>query len=295
MKNIISYSIKAGVIPLMVLALAGCPPLSQSEYDAGYWDGFMTDSKYWEGYADSYDTVPDGPILYRGSEIPYLETDTYDAGYYDGLWYAYNDGYFVSYDYGFTIGFSEGYDVGYQPGWIAFLLNDAHPEYLDGSFIDGYNDGFSEGSVFGAADYKLGLVFDWEDAMWDYRGGTDLYLDEVGFGTGEYGIVYLYEYGTDPYEFYTKSKDAESRTSRIRTPRSEASEVSPRKQLAAESTAAKASKELEQGQISYRDLPSSVRSQLSTRPEYSQRYDGRPLTLTDTWLQRVERYRAFRQ
>ena len=206
MKSITQYTLSVAALAMMAVSLTGCPAY-YATYDEGYQDGFYTDAKYWEGYDDSYMTEPpDGPILYSGSTIPLLEDDSYDAGYYDGLWYAYNDGYFVSYDYGFTIGFSEGYDIGYHPDWYAFLINDAHPEYYDGSFMDGYQDGFSEGSVFGAVDYRLGLPFDWEDAMWDYRGGTDVYIEEVGFGTGEYGTVVLYEYGVDPNEYYAKNK-----------------------------------------------------------------------------------------
>ena len=112
----------------------------------------------------------------------------YDAGYWDGVWYAYNDGYFVCYDYAFTIGFSEGYDLAYRGDWFDFIAGDAHPEYLDGSFEDGYNDGFTEGTVFGATDYRLGLPLDWLDAMWDYRDGTDVYIEELETGTGAWGL-----------------------------------------------------------------------------------------------------------
>jgi len=118
-----------------------------------------------------------------------IEEETYDAGYYDGLWYAYNDGYFVSYDYGFTIGFSEGYDIGFSEFWYDFLVNDSHPEYYEGSFMDGYQDDFSKGSVFGARGYDVDFPFDWEGAMWDYRSGTDIFIEELFFGTGGGGIT----------------------------------------------------------------------------------------------------------
>lgn len=265
--------------------------LSINEYNIGYEDGFYTDSKYWEGYDDSYLTEPpDGPILYRGSEIPALDDGSYEAGYYDGLWQAYNDGYFVSYDYGFTIGFSEGYDIGYHPDWYAFLINDAHSEYYDGSFMDGYQDGFSEGSVFGAVDYKIGLPFDWEDAMWDYRSGTDVFIDEVGFGSGE---IYLYECGIDPNAYYAKTESVrpKTRSGSVRLPREGAAASSPRASVAS------VMKQLEkaegtEGQVSYRALTDAARTDLDIRPEYSPRFSERSLKLTDTWLQRIERYRA---
>ena len=205
------------------LGLSGCPPYvtdpdteyvtdPDTEYDVGFADGFALDAKYWEGYDDSMNTVDAGPIYsiyYSGGSIPYVENPPYDgthyeAGYWDGVWYAYNDGYFVAYDYAFTIGFSEGYDMAFQPGWRTFLANDVHTEYDDGGFSDGYNDGFSEGRVFGAWDYDAGWPFDWLDAMMDYRAGTDLVIGDVG--TGEYGPVYLYEYGTDPHDFLKSAR-----------------------------------------------------------------------------------------
>lgn len=299
MKRITQGLIRTSVLSVTTLLLAGCPILTGSDYDTGFEEGFATDSKYWEGYDDSYETEPpDGPILYSGSEIPYIEDETYEAGYYDGLWYAYNDGYFVSYDYGFTVGFSEGYDVAFFEGWLDFLLNDAHPEYYDGSFIDGYNDGFSEGSVFGAYDYKTGLAFDWEDAMWDYRGGTDLYLDEVGFGTGQYGTVVLYEYGVDPVTYFEKSESAPKRTGNatVRMPRKtdvDKATVSPRASVAKAMTALK-QETTDEHAVSYRALIDSVTAELNVRPEFSPRFSGRSLTLPDTWLERIERYRAER-
>ena len=295
MNRVMRVSIKVGFFAVLVLLIAGCPRTpGQSAYNAGYLDGFLTDSEYWQGYEDSYDTVPDGPILYSGSEIPWIDELTYEAGYYDGLWFAYNDGYFVSYDYGFTIGFSEGYDVAFHPAWYDFLINDAHPEYLDGSFIDGYNDGFSEGSVFGAVDWEIGLPFDWEDAMWDYRAGTDLYIEEVGFGTGEYGNVYLYEYGTDPNDFFKSANSRANRTGLVRRARSNDKGLSPRIAYAVANGQNKQDEELPEG-VSYRELIPAVRSELNRTPAYSPRFEERGLTLTDSWLQRIERYRASRQ
>lgn len=320
MKKLVVRFFEAGILSLTILLLTGCPPTTGPEnpnegegetpfegegevgpgYAEGYQEGFFTDSKYWEGYDDSYDTEPpDGPILYSGSEIPYIEDETYEAGYNDGLWYAYNDGYFVSYDYGFTIGFSEGYDVTFNDGWYDFLMVDEHPEYSDGSFLDGYMDGFSEGSVFGAYDYKTGLSFDWEDAMWDYRSGTDLYLEEVGFGTGQYGNVFLYEYGVDPATYFEKSETNSGRKTfgAVRIPRNaDAAKavVSPR---ASVEKALKALKQdgSEEHAVSYRALSNTASTELNVRPESSPRLQGYTLTLPDTWLERIERYRAERQ
>lgn len=295
----------AGMLGLVLVTvlLSGCPFLPEEEngdYDLGYEEGFASDPKYWEGYEDSYYTdPPDGPILYSGSEIPYIEEETYDAGYYDGLWYAYNDGYFVSYDFGFTIGFSEGYDIAYNDFWYDFLMSDAHPEYLDGSFMDGYMDGFSEGSVFGAYDYTEGLTFDWEDAMWDYRSGTDLYIEEVGFGTGEYGVVELYEYGVDPNDYYAKALSATRRTpaGKIRVPRKsdEGKSLVSRRTPAAKSLEVLKQDKAVDDEILYRPLTSAVRTELNQLPAYSPRSSEYALLLEDTWLERIERYLAERQ
>ncbi len=320
MRNHARMFVRFSMFTLMVMALSGCPmypnyngdyvrlpidrdPTEYPEYtedlyDEGYYDGFYTDSKYWEGFDDSYLTKPpDGPILYRGGEIPLYEDGSYEAGYWDGIWYAYNDGYFVSYDYGFVIGFSEGYDIGYDPYWFEFLLNDEHPEYYDGSFMDGYQDGFSEGSVFGAVDYDLGLVFDWETAMWDYRAGEDVYIESLEFGTGAYGVVYLYEYGTDPNINYEKGA-SEAKRSKIysvrQARRNSASDDTPSPR-ASVAVAMKQLKQDETEQITYRALSEAIRTQFDVRPQHSPRSTQRSLTLTDTWLQRIERYNAQRQ
>src|SRR5690606_34957703 len=98
----------------------------------------------------------------------------------------------------FILGFSEGYDAAFYPDYLDFLDGDLHTENANGGWGDGYNDGFSEGRIFGAADYEDGRAFDWLDALADYEAGTDLYFEEIDLGTGIYGPVYLYEYGTDP-------------------------------------------------------------------------------------------------
>ncbi len=265
----------------------------QKEYDDGFEWGFAQDAEYWDGYFDSYETVPDGPILYQGSAIPTVEYPHYDAGYWDGVWYAYNDGYFVCYDYAFTIGFSEGYDLAYRADWQSFVVGDEHPEYLDGSFADGYNDGFSEGRVFGAVDYVIGLPFDWLDAMWDYRGGTDLYIEEASVGTGEYGPVYLYEYGVDPAASLAKSGDAAVKTSPIRTASARAMETRAVGKRAAYAVASfHKQNKADNDEISYRVLTEEAASSLRVTPTASVRSQERPLTLTDSWLERVNAYRA---
>ena len=197
------------------------PKWDQTAYDAGFDEGFLVDEEYWLGFDDGYYTRDAGPIYYSGSEIPVVEAPEFDAGYWDGVWYAYNDGYFVEYDYAFTVGFSEGYDIGFTNAWPDILAADEHPEYVDGGWSDGYNDGFSEGLVMGAVDYAEGLPFDWLDAMMYYREGYDVYLEEVDRGTGAYGPVYLYEYGTDPNTLVAKTaagRRAETRGAVRKTP-----------------------------------------------------------------------------
>ncbi len=191
------------ILAAAVILGTGCPSDTPTDgsYDQGFDDGFALDDWYWDGYYDGYDTLGYSPIYYDTSGIPYLDSPPYDAGYWDGVWYAYNDGYFVDYHYAFILGFSEGYDNAFWPDYLDFLYYDQHVEYDNGGWEDGYNDGFSEGRVFGAYDYEAGLPFDWLDALLDYESGTDLYFEEVDVGTGAYGPVFLYEYGTDPNTF----------------------------------------------------------------------------------------------
>ncbi len=253
------------------------PEWNQAEYDRGFDEGFLVDEQYWKGFDDSFYTRDAGPIYYAGAGIPYVEAPEYDAGYWDGVWYAYNDGYFVAYDYAFTVGFSEGYDIGYRPDWPDFLHSDQHVEYYDGGFTDGYNDGFSEGRVLGATDYAQGLPYDWLDAMMYYREGNDVYIEELDLGTGEYGPVYLYEYGTDPNELLAGKKSANGAV------RDRAGRGTPSIRRGPEKAEAPA--------LSYRALPENVRGLLNTRPTVSPRSTAE-LTLKDTWLQRIETYRS---
>jgi hypothetical protein len=256
------------------ITLLGCPPVDppnddQSLYDRGFEDGFLEDDWYWDGYYDGYDTVDITPVYYDDSEILYLEEPPYDAGYWDGIWYAYNDGYFVDYRYAFILGFSEGYDNAFWSGYLDFLADDVHTEYSHGGWIDGYNDGFSEGRVFGANDYEQGLPFDWLDALYDYESGTDLYFEEVDLGTGAYGPVVLYEYGVDPTE------GAKDLRPRARVPRREIRGTS--KQI-----------DLEDRTV-FRPLPPQTQQELDVTPEESLR-SGRELQLATTWLQRIQAY-----
>lgn len=285
---------------LLTLLLSGCPRDRISDYNRGFYLGFAEDEKYWEGFDDSFDTVPDGPLWYAGSELPWYDDNSYDAGFWDGVWYAYNDGYFVCYDYGFIIGFSEGYDAAFQKNWIAFLLNDSHPEWLDGSFEDGYNDGFSEGSVFGASDYREGRGFNWEAALWDYRDLTDIYLDEVGFGTGEWGDVWLYEWGTDPNEFYkSKALGQKSDLTRrvfketakgraIRTRRGTNKSTENMLQVKADTVEVPA--------VSYRGLSANTKNAVEQRTFHEDRRQGQASSnLTTTRVQRLLKYQQLMQ
>ena len=188
------------VLVAVVGFTVGCPDGSLPAYDLGFDDGFAEDAWYFEGYDDSFLTVG-AQILYEGGDIPLLEDGSYDAGYYDGIWYAYNDGYFVAYQDAFIVGFSEGYDAMFYADWPDVLAGDVHIEFDNGGFDDAYNDGFSEGRVFGAFDYDTDLPFDWEDAFLDWQAGTDVAVIVTGgaeVSTGVDGPVLLYEYGFDP-------------------------------------------------------------------------------------------------
>ena len=257
------YALCVAAVSLIFLA-AGCPS-TDAEYDLGYAAGFAQDDEYWQGFDDSYDTLTGSPILYQGSDIPIGTESDYDEGYWDGVWYAYNDGYFVSYDYAFTVGFSEGYDAAFHADYLEFLEADDHIEYDNGGWGDGYNDGFSEGRIFGANDYEQGLTFNWLDAMDDYRSGTDLYFEEIDLGTGVYGPVYLYEYGTDPA---AKNADATNPSA---------------KALRNAYNSGKAHT------IEARTLTQAVQTALTKTPTTTSRMN-RALSLTTTWLQRIQAY-----
>lgn len=186
---------------LIALFAVGCPPGGPSgstDYDIGFAAGFATDGNYWDGYFDGWDTTADVPIFYDTTGILFIEDLTFDAGFWDGVWYAYNDGYFVDYTYAFVIGFSEGYDNAFFDDYLDFLEFDVHLENANGGWGDGYEDGYTEGRIFGANDFEQGLPFDWLDALLDYQSGTDLFFSEINLGTGALGPAILYEYGVDP-------------------------------------------------------------------------------------------------
>jgi hypothetical protein len=262
----------AGLLAALVV-LAGCP--APSSYDAGLRDGFFEDDWYWQGYDDSVDSIDYDTIYYQGSEIPFVESPPYEAGYWDGVWYAYNDGYFTSYRYAFIIGFSEGYDNAYWPDYLTFLARDQHIEILNGGWVDGYHDGFSEGRVFGAYDFESGLPFDWLDAFLDYEDGVDLYFEEVDVGTGEFGPVILYEYGTDPLDLSLKARMERSAHPNGAVPaiRRDAAKFDP------------ADEDL------FRPMLPDVRASYQISPDESGRSD-KELRLESTWLQRIEAYDA---
>lgn len=265
----------ASVLFAAVLLGTGCPSGTPSDesYDAGFEAGFALDDWYWDGYYDGYDTLDFSPIYYDASGILYIDSPPYDAGYWDGIWYAYNDGYFVDYHYAFILGFSEGYDNAFWPDYLEFLDNDVHTEFENGGWADGYNDGYSEGRVFGANDYEQGLSFDWLDALLDYESGTDLYFDEVDVGTGVYGPVTLYEYGLDPN---TLKKNAAVLERGLRTP------VTIR--------GGGSAKAIDVDSLNmYRTLTTTAQNDLKVTPDQSLR-DSIELRLTTTWLQRVNAY-----
>lgn len=275
MKSTLTFLKTGGLLVSLIVFAAGCPLLVDPEYELGFAAGFLEDDWYWTGFDDSYDTVGASPLYYQGSDITYVETPPYDAGYWDGVWYAYNDGYFVAYDYAFTIGFSEGYDVAFYPDYLAFLGSDEHVEYANGGWDDGYDDGFSEGRVFGANDYEMDLAFDWLDALLDYRQGTDLYFEEVNVGTGTYGPVDIYVYGTDP-----AARKASLRNRSVLRGTDPAIRVG---------LAQKVASGFQSPELSYRGLTSGVSTELDVTPSASPRTE-RPLTLTTSWLQRVNAY-----
>lgn len=264
-------------IPLVVALLAlgvGCPSGTPNDasYDEGFDDGFAIDDWYWDGYFDGYDTLDFSPIYYDTSDILFLESPPYDAGFWDGVWYAYNDGYFVDYHYAFILGFSEGYDNAFWPDYLDFLDSDVHTEYENGGWSDGYNDGFSEGRVFGAYDFEAGLPFDWLDALLDYESGTDLYFEEVDVGTGVFGPVFLYEYGTDPNTFK----------------KSAAFERGTKAPLTIRGDGRLKGVDIDSRPL-FRTLDPQAKQDLQVTPEQSLR-DSIELRLDTSWLQRVNAY-----
>jgi hypothetical protein len=276
-KNILTHTLKRPVVALALLAIlaVGCPPGGPSgstEYDVGFAAGFATDGRYWDGYFDGWDTTADVPIYYDTTDIPFIEDLTFDAGFWDGVWYAYNDGYFVDYTYGFVLGFSEGYDNAYWDDFLDFLASDVHFEYLNGGWGDGYEDGYTEGRIFGANDFEQGLPLDWLDALLDYQSGTDLYFSEVDIGTGIYGPAIPYEYGVDPL-----AKAMAKRNKGQVGPRSIRKQAGEKADLSS--------------QPFFRPVNAEAAELLDVLNATSLR-DSIELRLTTTWLERVNAYIA---
>jgi len=261
---------------LVALLAVGCPrggPSGSTDYDIGFAAGFATDGRYWEGYFDGWDTTADVPIFYDTTDIPFIDDLTFDAGFWDGVWYAYNDGYFVDYTYAFVLGFSEGYDNAYWDDFLDFLEFDTHLEFANGGWGDGYEDGFTEGRVFGANDYEQGLPFDWLDALLDYQSGTDLYFSEVDVGTGALGPAVIYEYGVDPLAKAIAKRN-----------RGQVGPRSIRKQPNAEKA------DLD-SQPFFRPVNAEAAELLDVLNATSLR-DSIELRLTTTWLERINEYVA---
>lgn len=254
------------VMAMLTVGATGCPVITSNPFDLGFDEGFAEDDEYFAGYDDSLQTVGFAPILYRGGEIPFIDDHSFDAGFYDGVFQAYNDGYFVAYTTAFVIGFGEGYDSAFWPDYLEFLAADEHIEFKNGGFDDGYFDGFTEGRIFGAFDFEAGLPFDWMDALLDWRGGTDLFFEEVNVGTGVFGPAVLYEYGVDP----TLAKRAAVARSGLRS-----NAMSMRKGA--------------NGLDFTRPLTVEQEAVLSVAPETTER-GGRELRLTQTRLERIEAY-----
>lgn len=251
--------------------------VGEAAYLRGFDSGFADDSEYFLGYDDSYFTVGSDPILYSGDLIPFSPELTYQAGLWDGQFESYNDGYFVAYRFAFIIGFSEGYDNAFASDYLTFLANDWHTEYLNGGFSDGYNDGFSEGRIFGAFDYEAFLPFNWLDAFLDWESGTDLYFVEVDKGTGDSGPVILYEWGVNPHTIGAMTRDD-----------GRAAGIGP-KMRSSKSADGLSTKAATSTQDAVRTFSTEQETDLDVAPTTTSRTD-RDLTLTTTWLERLNAY-----
>ena len=223
MRNISTRRFGGGWLALGILAsafLVGCEGITGESiilFNIGFESAFTeTNEHYDRGYNHSFDvydnSLPIGcGILYEGDLIGAVDALTIPAGLLDGEWYAYHDGYFAAYDDAFIIGFSEGYDVAFHEDWPTFLDLDEHLEWLDGSFRDGYHDGFTEGRIFGASDFENSeLPFDWVDALLFYTFEDDVAIDvtdSLTLSTGVDGPAFLYEHGVDPATEITEPSD----------------------------------------------------------------------------------------
>ena len=246
-----------------------------AEYNFGYDDGYADNSEYFLGYDESFLNEGDGESWYSGDLIPFLDELSYDAGFYDGQFEAYNDGYFVAYRFAFIIGFSEGYDNAYWDDYLDFLANDWHVELSHAGFSDGYNDGFSEGRIFGAYDYEAFLSFDWFDAFLDWESGTDLYFEEVDKGTGIYSYVVLYEWGQNPHILEAFGLRGVTETSSLIKMRADGDTATRSVGVSTIEVA--------------RDLTAEQASLLDVNPLTTSRTD-RDLALSTTWRERIDLY-----
>ncbi|MCH7909164.1 MAG: hypothetical protein IIB38_06050, partial [Candidatus Hydrogenedentes bacterium] len=265
-------------------ALVGCSGgggdhVDLSAFNRGYDDGFADDSEYFLGFDESLFTIGFGPILYSAGDIPFIDDLSEGAGFWDGVFDAYNDGYFVEYRYAFVIGFSEGYDNAFWSDYLNFLATDIHPEFAHGGFSDGYHDGFSEGRVFGAFDFEVGLPFDWLDALLDWERGTDLFFSEIPLGTGAFGPVVLYEWGTDP----TVASASAETSGADGAPSARASDTQDERPSARSHLASTLRLDIA------RPLTFDQQLDLTVIPAFSLRND-RLLGFTTTWLDRIDAY-----
>ena len=97
-------------------------------------------------------------------------------------------------------------------------------------------------------------------------------FEEVDVGTGVYGPVYLYEYGTDPHTLKANTVRGDRLLGPERTMRSGLT------------------KEVDmEGRELYRALSTDARQRYEVTPENSVRND-RELRLETTWLQRIQSY-----
>lgn len=223
MRIISKRTFRGASLGLTLLAsafLVGCEGFTGESfilYDLGFEVTFTnTNEHYDRGYSDSFDVydndLPVGcGILYEGDLIGEIDLLTYNAGLLDGEWYAYHDGYFAAYDDAFIIGFSEGYDLAFHEDWPIFLELDQHIEWFDGSFRDGYHDGFTEGRVFGAFDFEdTEFPFDWVDALLFYTFDDDVAIDVTDgltLSSGVDGPAIIYLHGVDPATEITEPSD----------------------------------------------------------------------------------------
>ena len=121
----------------------------------------------------------------------------------------------------------------------------------------------------------------------------------MGFGTGEWGDVYLYEWGTDPNEFYKSAKGMKKSdlTRRISQPGAEGRSIRAKRNIQKSSVNASkvTSKEFEVPVISYRELSNNVKNSMERRAFYDDRRQGQTSRLTTTRAERILKYQRLMQ